>query len=61
MFTFCVHQIVNSVRKVSGLHPTQFLAHFFAMNVIADDEWRGYQKKMMSKVLEEMKSLCEVL
>lgn len=30
------------------------------MNANADDEWRGYQKKKMSEVLEEMKSLCEV-
>lgn len=64
-FTFCVH-ILAFIRlsilwgRSPAFFPTQFLAHFFAMNV-ADDELRGYQKKMMSAVLEEMKSLCEAL
>lgn len=63
---FCVH-ILAFIRlsilwgRSPALCPTQFLAHFFAMNVVADDERREYQKKMMSAVLEEMKSLCEAL
>lgn len=61
---FCIH-ILAFIRlsilwgRSPALCPTWFLAYFFVMNVVADDKLRGYQKKMMSAVLEEMKSLCE--